>query len=173
MGYSLVVRDGHRCVRVNGITNMTMTDVRECMCNRTICHTWLSTFDWTVPSTMRPAVAVVSMATSEISESTKITEHNQRQYCKRHGYTYVLFRKPPDESINMYWNKILVINQTLATGLYEWVFWIDADVMFQTQSFQIEAVANAMPPLSIISASTDPPIWSCHIVCCGPCTIWS
>ena len=76
----------------------------------------------------------------------RLCEHNHRQYCERHGYSYVSEVAPYQEMLALVqprqflgWFKVLMLRrmlceaeqrQRLESGGVEWLVWIDADAVF-------------------------------------------
>lgn len=54
---------------------------------------------------------------------------NHREYCERHGYTYVCL-DTYSETIPPYWVKAFLVRDLLPG--YDWVVWIDSDAVFES-----------------------------------------
>jgi hypothetical protein len=48
------------------------------------------------------------------------------------------FRDPKDGKSSGVWNKIVFLNQTLQSGKYDWVLWMDFDTLFTDMRSTIE-----------------------------------
>ena len=84
-------------------------------------------------------IAFLTLYTPHIQAYARVSEHNVRRYCERHGYAYHVYRDIPESigpDINGSWIRSWLINQHLAR--HEWVIWVDADVIFHNQARRIE-----------------------------------
>lgn len=83
---------------------------------------------------------------------------------------YPFFQKPEYDDKGGVWSKIVLVNETLETGNFEWVLWMDFDSLFTNMSTKMEDfMENAKNYLkegqrwedvSIIAA----PDWYCIII---------
>ncbi|MGL4767510.1 MAG: galactosyl transferase GMA12/MNN10 family protein [Formosimonas sp.] len=86
-------------------------------------------------------IALVSLYTHHISRYARISEHNVKRYCDRHGYAYHVYRQIPDDvpdNVMGSWLKPKVLLNHFAD--YDWVIWVDADVLFRNQSLPLEPI---------------------------------
>lgn len=84
-------------------------------------------------------IAFLTLYTPHIQTYARVSEHNVRRYCERHGHAYHVYRDIPASigpNINGSWIRSWLINQHLSR--HEWVIWVDADVVFYNQSKRIE-----------------------------------
>ncbi|MFM9921743.1 galactosyl transferase GMA12/MNN10 family protein [Variovorax sp. H27-G14] len=84
-------------------------------------------------------IAFLTLYTPHIQGYARVSEHNVRRYCDRHGYAYHVYRDIPaaiGPDINGSWIRSWLVNQHLAR--HEWVIWVDADVIFFNQARRIE-----------------------------------
>ncbi|WP_062475505.1 galactosyl transferase GMA12/MNN10 family protein [Variovorax boronicumulans] len=84
-------------------------------------------------------IAFVTLYTHHINDYARVSEHNVRRYCERHGYGYHVYRAIPgelDPSISGAWVKSWLVKRHLAQ--HQWVVWIDADTLFVNQTQRIE-----------------------------------
>jgi hypothetical protein len=80
-------------------------------------------------------IAFVTLYTHHVETYARVSEHNVRRYCERHGYAYHVYREVPAEigpGINGSWIRTWLLQHHLAN--HDWVIWIDADVLFFNQS---------------------------------------
>jgi hypothetical protein len=56
------------------------------------------------------------------------TEQINRDYCKAQGYQFVCYRHLPDPNLDIYWNRVRILQQELDGT--EMVWWVDADAFF-------------------------------------------
>ena len=85
------------------------------------------------------SIAFLTLYTPHIRSYARVSEHNVRRYCDRHGHAYHVYRDIPASigpNINGSWIRSWLINQHLAR--HEWVIWVDADVVFYNQAKRIE-----------------------------------
>ena len=86
-------------------------------------------------------IALVTLYTHHINAYARVSEHNVKRYCDRHGMAYHVYRAIPaelDPSINGTWVKTWLIQRHLAQ--HEWVIWVDADTIFLNQSLSLPAL---------------------------------
>lgn len=86
-------------------------------------------------------VAFLTLYTHHINSYARVSEHNVKRYCERHGYTYHVYRAVPPEigpGINGSWVRAWLLQQHLAH--HEWVIWIDADTLFFNQTRRIDSL---------------------------------
>jgi galactosyl transferase GMA12/MNN10 family len=84
-------------------------------------------------------IALVTLYTHHIAGYARISEHNVKRYCDRHGYAYHVYREIPpqlDSNISGSWVKSWLLARHLAD--HDWVIWVDADVLFTNQSKKLE-----------------------------------
>jgi hypothetical protein len=84
-------------------------------------------------------VALVTYYTSNVKAYGAVAELNMRRYCERHGYTLYVYRDTPAEvgpGITGTWLKPWFLRKHLPN--HDWVFWIDADILFFDQSKSLE-----------------------------------
>lgn len=84
-------------------------------------------------------IAFVSLYGHDIHSYARVSEHNVRRYCERHGYAYHVYRGIPkelDQCMNGTWVKTWVLQRHFAQ--HQWVIWVDADVLFTRQSQPVE-----------------------------------
>jgi hypothetical protein len=75
---------------------------------------------------------------------------NKYSYARRHGYSkfkivfngsydlYAFFQKPKYDDKGGVWSKIVLVNETLQTGNFEWALWMDFDTLFTNMSSKME-----------------------------------
>lgn len=88
-------------------------------------------------------IAFVTLYTHHINQYARVSEHNVRRYCERHGHAYHVYRAIPAElgpDINGTWVKTWLLRRHLAD--HQWVIWVDADVIFFNQSGRIEPLLS-------------------------------
>lgn len=84
-------------------------------------------------------IALVTLYTHHIADYARISEHNVKRYCDRHGYAYHVYRAIPeqlDSNISGSWVKSWLLARHLAD--HDWVIWIDADILFTNPSKKLE-----------------------------------
>lgn len=84
-------------------------------------------------------IALVTLYGHDIHSYARVSEHNVRRYCERHGYAYHVYRGIPaelDQGMNGTWVKTWVLQRHFAQ--HQWVIWVDADVLFTNPSHRIE-----------------------------------
>jgi len=84
-------------------------------------------------------IALVTLYTHHITDYARVSEHNVKRYCDRHGYAYHVYRaipEPLDSNISGTWVKSWLLSRHIAN--HDWVIWVDADVLFTNQSKKLE-----------------------------------
>lgn len=86
-------------------------------------------------------IALVTLYTHHINSYARVSEHNVKRYCDRHGYAYHVYRGIPaelDPNINGTWVKSWLLKNNIAN--HDWVIWVDADVLFKNQTQKLEPI---------------------------------
>lgn len=84
-------------------------------------------------------IAFLTLYTHHVATYARVSEHNVRRYCERHGHAYHVYRALPEAigpGINGSWVRTWLLQQHLAQ--HDWVIWIDADVIFRNPVRSIE-----------------------------------
>ena len=84
-------------------------------------------------------IAFLTLYTHHIATYARVSEHNVRRYCERHGHAYHVYRALPEAigpGINGSWVRTWLLQQHLAQ--HDWVIWVDADVVFRNQARPFE-----------------------------------
>jgi len=84
-------------------------------------------------------IAFLTLYTHHVSSYARVSEHNVKRYCERHGYAYHVYRAVPpeiDPGINGSWVRTWLLQRHLPA--HRWVIWIDADTIFLNQSRRVE-----------------------------------
>ena len=87
------------------------------------------------------SIALITLYTSHIAAYARVSEHNVKRYCDRHGYGFHVYRALPAELDNRMagnWAKPWLLKRHLAK--HEWVIWIDADTLFVNPARSLEAL---------------------------------
>jgi hypothetical protein len=86
------------------------------------------------------AIAVVLFYTPNIACFGAIAETSFRRYCHRHNYTLYVYHQPLPEhpDVTGTWIKPFLLRRHLSA--YEWVFWLDADILIINQLRKLEAL---------------------------------
>ncbi|MGL4767511.1 MAG: galactosyl transferase GMA12/MNN10 family protein [Formosimonas sp.] len=88
-------------------------------------------------------IALVTLYTHHITSYARVSEHNVKRYCDRHGYAYHVYRAIPEgvpDNIMGSWLKPHVLSQHFAQ--HDWVIWVDADVLFHNQAQKLEPLLD-------------------------------
>lgn len=84
-------------------------------------------------------IGLVTLYGNDIHSYARVSEHNVRRYCERHGYAYHVYRGIPmelDQAVNGTWIKPYVLQQHMAD--HDWIIWVDADTLFLNQAKRLE-----------------------------------
>jgi hypothetical protein len=85
------------------------------------------------------SIAFVTLYTPQIASYARVSEHNVKRYCDRHGYAYHVYRAVPEAlgpDLKGNWAKPWVLREHLAQ--HEWIIWIDADMLFVSPAIPFE-----------------------------------
>lgn len=86
-------------------------------------------------------IAFVTLYTHHIATYARVSEHNVKRYCDRHGYAYHVYREVPaelDPGISGNWTKPWLIRRHLSQ--HQWVIWLDADMLFVGPARRFDAM---------------------------------
>jgi hypothetical protein len=89
------------------------------------------------------------------SELAEITAPNHRDYCSRHGYTYICDTGAWDKSRNGMWMKHTAILRALRDPRYkdiDWFFWSDTDVLLMNYTIPLESMVVQRDDVHIIAS---------------------
>lgn len=87
-------------------------------------------------------VAVVTLFDANYSELAKYSVQNKKAYCKKHGYDFYSYDHVLEESRSIHWSKLLVIRDVLEKGDYDWVWWVDIDILIANFDKKIEDIVD-------------------------------
>jgi hypothetical protein len=94
-------------------------------------------------------IAIVTLYTPNVASYGSIAEANFRRYCERHGYTLYVHREIPahlnDGKTAGNWLKPALLREYLPH--HEWVFWVDADVLFNDMNRKLESIMQGQDAL--------------------------
>eukprot|EP00981_Chlorochromonas_danica_P008087 scaffold1962_cov180-Ochromonas_danica.AAC.22 len=63
---------------------------------------------------------------------------NRQEYCTRHNYTLLNAKDLVDTNRPISWSKLLAMNYHLSTGLYDYLFYIDMDIVIMNYDIPLE-----------------------------------
>lgn len=63
---------------------------------------------------------------------------NREEYCRRHNYTLINAKDLVDHSRPVSWSKLLAMNHQFSTGLYDYLFYIDMDIVIMNYDIPLE-----------------------------------
>ena len=84
-------------------------------------------------------------------EKTKWTTINKKNYCLRHGYTFIDDESIWDKSKPIPWSKIILLLKYLAD--FDYIVWIDADILIMNMEIKIETFIKRYPGYDQITGS--------------------
>src|SRR5688572_3984070 len=88
-------------------------------------------------------IAVVTLATPEMSAVARLSEPNKRAYCARHGYEFISLDRTLDGGRPPQWSKVLLLLQHLDP--FDWLFWSDADSLIMNAELRLEELVAEHP----------------------------
>eukprot|EP01134_Creolimax_fragrantissima_P007190 CFRG7190T1 len=109
-------------------------------------------------------IAILTLNTPNIYEYSDLAEINQKEYAKRHGYDFYVYRdstlgwemeKGSWDSI-VTWNKVNAIPRHLQD--HEWMMWIDSDAVFTNMNITLESIIEKASDKEFLIAD-DPAGW--------------
>jgi len=97
--------------------------------------------------------------TAENRDDKYIEDHDQnlRNYCNKHGYTYLRTDNCPKSVSTTYWCKIHLVKENLDKGIYDYVVWLDSDTVITDYSKPLEYFINKYKKDIIIGND-------CHVI---------
>lgn len=99
---------------------------------------------------MKIGICTLSIG-EKYKEKTKWTTTNKKNYCIRHGYTFIDDESIWDKSKPIPWSKILLLLKHLSQ--FDYLVWIDADILIMNMGMKIETFINRYPGYDQISGS--------------------
>ncbi len=108
---------------------------------RTLFLSIFTFFYWINLSASNIAVVTVAIG-DEYQRIVSPSIENKREYCKKHGYDFFCLEHSLDPSRHPAWSKIKIIEEVLSTGIYEWIFWSDADALFMNFAVKLEELID-------------------------------
>lgn len=73
-----------------------------------------------------------------------LTEANQADYARKHGYLYKRYHASLDPSLHVKWSKFLAVREVMGMTLdqrpVEWVLWLDCDVVVTNMDVRLEDI---------------------------------
>lgn len=85
-------------------------------------------------------ICVACIATPDMDQLTDITWPNKSEYCQKYGYHGILQKQTWPY---LGFDKIIMIKQILESNRYEWILWVDNDVLFTNFDKKIEEIIEA------------------------------
>lgn len=71
-------------------------------------------------------------------------------YARNHGYDMIVDFEMENKRGTM-WHKLVMIESAIATGLYDWVWWMDFDTLITNNTIKVEDVIEES-----LANQTDP-----------------
>jgi galactosyl transferase GMA12/MNN10 family len=86
-----------------------------------------------------------------------ISDHTPRHlaYCEKFGFEFRAYTQFIDQSLNVSWNKVLMLRNLLAEGV-PYIVYMDADTMIQNMNLDLR---EATPPFAWLGLSAHPTAW--------------
>jgi len=75
---------------------------------------------------------------------------NRKEYCDRHGYELVNANHLIDHGRPAAWSKLKAVESTLKSGKFDYVLYMDMDVVITEPSFKLESLAAKYPSAELI-----------------------
>ena len=94
-------------------------------------------------------IALVTLATPEISPVARLSHPNRASYCRRHGHAFISHDRNPDAGRHPYWGKVPVLLSHLNDG-FDWLFWSDADSLILNPDLRLEDLVAEDPAAELI-----------------------
>jgi hypothetical protein len=81
-------------------------------------------------------ICVCSLYTDNMKDTASLIEKHNKKYCDIKDYDFICHHGSLDSLRHPTWSKILLIQQLITK--YKWIFWIDADAVFNNVNIRIE-----------------------------------
>lgn len=89
------------------------------------------------------SIAVVTVATANITWYTKYTLPIQSAWCSKNVYDHIVFNKKlSEDSKSIHWSKIVATQKLIVENKYSWILWIDADAVPMNIDFKLESILD-------------------------------
>jgi predicted O-methyltransferase YrrM len=98
-------------------------------------------------------IAVVSLYTDEIADFAHYSEKNIRQYCKKHNYTFYVYRDKIEKNSSPNWSKAGSILNHISD--HEYIVWIDSDALIFDKNKKFETIIGKCAKNKYIIACED------------------
>lgn len=103
----------------------------------------------------RKRICICMNHTKNIFEYSKLSEKINRKYAKKHGYEFRIFEKEMTDRAPQ-WCMIPVLLELLGSGEFDYVFWIDADAIFNDFSKGLDNIVALDPSKDIYICDDSP-----------------
>jgi glycosyltransferase involved in cell wall biosynthesis len=98
--------------------------------------------------------AICSLALgSGYKKTVELCTQSQQSYALRHGYTYISDESVYDSNRPFAWSKIPLILKYISE--YDFIVWMDADVLIMNPEIKLEIFINMMKPSSFMFVGHD------------------
>lgn len=88
----------------------------------------------------RLKIAILTLSDSNYRGLSSMSRYNFRRYAAHHGYDFIEYNRLLDNEFPAQWNKILALKEHLHQ--YEWVFWVDSDMLLMDLSQPLEKLID-------------------------------
>jgi len=129
-------------------------------------------------------IGVVTLYTPDIASYAEASSNCMRQYCARHGYTFICYTRNPWAERPVPYGKLIALQQQLPN--FDWLVWLDADVAIVRPEQQVESMLdkryhfiagndsyglntgvfflrNSSEGVELLQAVTDYPAWNPNV----------
>ena len=85
--------------------------------------------------------SIVQYDNREITENHKKFMEINKEYCKKHNYSYKFFNYK-DETLPVYWLKVKIVKELLNTDEYEGILWLDTDAVIKNTDKTLDSFGD-------------------------------
>jgi len=84
---------------------------------------------------------IVQYDNRELSENHKKFMEINKEYCKKHNYSYKFFNYK-DENLPVFWLKVKIVKELLYTDEYEGILWLDTDAVIKNTDKTLDSFGD-------------------------------
>jgi len=108
----------------------------------------------------KPRIAIVMFANNIKPNSIYENAISELyQYADFHGYKFIFSDNRYDDGRDLFYMKLHVVSEAIADGLkndeYDWIFWVDSDVVLANPNIKLEAFLPVDKNIHFIAASDE------------------
>lgn len=94
-------------------------------------------------------IGIVSLYTKEIDEYAIYSELSIKDYCKKHGYDFHIYREAIDKNGSANWSKASILLNHIDD--YDYIIWMDSDTLIFNSEKRFESIIQKAPKKFILA----------------------